>query len=113
MLTIETIKGYLDNVNTYISEHYKNIEIDDFRCFSQTFPDTTIGFGGYGGQTFTSAFVIIVEAYANNAVPMFFVFFNGRHAYSVVNPTEEFYHDMFNNYMKSIHEALNRYNNKK
>lgn len=61
----------------------KHISVDDFEMhyFSQIWPDTSLGFGGIGGQAFTSANTYVFIP--TNVDQPCFVYFAGRFAYSV------------------------------
>ena|ERR1700739_2139284 len=66
--------------------------------FDQTWSDTCLGFPGIGGQSFTSAYTVIVEGpnldYA--------VYFGGRFAYCIKDPSHKFFVDMANRSMAEV-----------
>ena len=61
--------------------------------FTQLWGDTSCGFGGFAGQAMTNAFTILLYDDENNQVH---VFINGRFAYTVYEPTQEFDKDVLN-----------------
>lgn len=67
--------------------------------FPQTWGDTSLGFGGMGGQAITSAYTtVIVEDCAGWCG----VFFGERLAYTILNPNQTFYDDLHNGQMESF-----------
>lgn len=64
-------------------------DIEVAAMFAQTWSSTALGFGGVGGQAITSAYVIVLQC-----MNEFCVYFGGRFAYKVVNPTIEFHDDI-------------------
>lgn len=59
--------------------------------FVQTWPSTSLGFNGIGGQAFTEAYTTVIGCFNSRT---FCVYFGGRLAYSLVNPTALFYEDL-------------------
>ena len=59
--------------------------------FPQTWSSTALGFGGIGGQAFTSAYVCVIES---NLVGQYAVYFGGRLAYVIERPNEKFVEDI-------------------
>jgi hypothetical protein len=59
--------------------------------FVQTWSSTALGFGGIGGQAFTSAYVCVIES---NLLGQFAVYFGGRLAYVIERPNEKFMEDI-------------------
>ena len=83
------INETLNKVGKYIEENYKNLIIEDVIVFSQTWPDTSCGFGGMAGQSFKSAFTTVVVSSEG-----YIVFIGGRYAYTVKNPSDKFINDL-------------------
>ena len=79
----------LNKVCKHIDENYKNLIIEDIIVFSQTWSDTSCGFGGMAGQSFTSAFTTVVLSSEG-----YIVFIRGRYAYTVKNPSDNFINDL-------------------
>lgn len=77
--------------------------------FTQTWGSTALGFGGIGGQAFTSAFTIVLRS---NQESGYCVYFNGRFAYKIERPNRQFFEDMHNFNMCEVSAALNRYEEK-
>ena len=65
--------------------------------FPQGWSSTALGFGGIGGQAMTSAYTVIVSNLKDWAV-----YFNGRLAYVITNPTIEFMEDLRNHNMAEV-----------
>jgi hypothetical protein len=59
--------------------------------FPQTWSSTALGFGGIGGQAFTSAYVCVIES---TLVGGYAVYFCGRLAYVINRPNEKFWEDI-------------------
>lgn len=59
--------------------------------FPQTWGSTTLGFGGMGGSTMTSAYTTVVISERSAAV-----YFAGRHAYTTLEVTPRFMDDVRN-----------------
>jgi hypothetical protein len=72
-------------------------DIEVYAMFSQTWSSTALGFGGIGGQAFTSAYVIVLECMGE-----FCVYFGGRFAYKVARPTKAFFEDMVRRRMADV-----------
>jgi hypothetical protein len=62
-----------------------------YSMFPQTWSSTALGFGGIGGQAFTSAYVCVIES---NLVGGYAVYFGGRLAYVIERPNEKFMEDI-------------------
>ena len=89
------INDTLNKVYKYIEENYKNLIIEDIIVFSQSWPDTSCGFGGMAGQSFTSAFTTVIVSSEG-----YIVFIGGRYAYTVKNPSVNFINDLYCRYLK-------------
>jgi len=81
-----------------------------------------LGFSGCGGDTMTKAFTTVVRAYYKNGFKAkqedgkdinikqcYFVFFGGRFAYSVYEPTDCFFNDLKMRHMASCEKAKTLY----
>lgn len=62
-----------------------------YAMFTQTWSSTALGFGGIGGQAFTSAYVCVIES---NLSAQYAVYFGGRLAYVIVRPNGKFFEDI-------------------
>lgn len=67
--------------------------------FPQVWGDTSLGFGGIGGQAMTSAYTtVVIDNYAGWCG----VFFEEGLAYTILNPNQLFYEDLHNGQMECI-----------
>lgn len=98
-LAISTIK-----VNDIILRN-KDVGIFEVYVFEQTWESTALGFSGWGGSSMTSAWTHVVLTTDGK----YHVFFDGRYAYTIENPTDKFKSDLANRYMLSVHEAKDKY----
>lgn len=98
MILDEIIKDYQEIKNTF------NGYIENFTAFTQVWASTSLGFGGIGGSAMTKAVTTIIYSKQK-----YYVFFGGRLAYCVSNPTEEFYNDIKNCRMKNCETAKKVY----
>lgn len=73
----------------------------DFRLymFPQTWDDTSLGFGGIGGQAITTAYTTVIIESNNNYCG---VFFNERLAYVIKNPNSMFWEDIQKHKMSDV-----------
>jgi hypothetical protein len=62
-----------------------------YSMFVQTWSSTALGFGGFGGQAFTSAYVCVIES---NLIGQYAVYFGGRLAYVIERPNPQFFTDI-------------------
>ena len=69
--------------------------------FPQTWGDTSLGFGGIGGQAITSAYTTVVT---DNTSGWCGVFFNEGLAYTIKDPNQNFYEDLRNMNMRNVRE---------
>lgn len=90
----------------------KNLKFsrDDFdiNLFSQTWGSTALGFGGFGGMAITEAYTTVI---LYKPLDIYAVYFDGDFAYYVLNPNEQFYHDLMGHKMASVN-AHAKYENK-
>ena len=84
---------------------FPDLEVENVWVFTQMWGNTSLGFGGVGGDAMTSAWTHVVLT--NDGI--YHIFFNGRYAYSVENPTERFKSDLENRTMLSIDDAKQLY----
>lgn len=116
-MRVEEIQETLNNVLEYMQDKVlptlKNPEIYDFTCFTQCWGSTTLGFGGWGGSTMTSAITTVVEVESDNneniGCSKWYVFFGGQYAYCVDVGNEKFLEDKAKGCMASVGEAYKRY----
>lgn len=92
------------NVNDRM-QRYKEAGIFEVYVFEQTWGSTALGFGGIGGSALTTAWTHVIMTSDGK----YHVFFNGRHAYTIENPTDKFKSDLVNRYMLSVQEAKELY----
>ena len=97
-LAIATIK-----VNDFMSRIESSVY--DIFVFTQTWGSTALGFGGIGGAAMTTSWTHVVLTSDGR----YHIFFDGKYAYSVENPTEEFKHDLEIRFMKSVEESSKVY----
>lgn len=69
--------------------------------FPQQWSSTCLGFDGIGGQAFTTAYTIVVVGPERDAC----VYFAGRLAYHVKNPSDLFYADLREMRMASVRQC--------
>ena len=72
-------------------------DIDSVEQFQQTWGSTALGFGGIGGASMTTATTTIIR-YRNWIV----VYFGGRFAYKVQNPSRQMLDDIRNQSMAKV-----------
>lgn len=70
--------------------------------FPQTWSDTSIGFGGVGGQAFTRAYTTVV---IDNETRYACVYFAGRLAYKVEHVKQVFGEDLRNHSMAGVEKS--------
>lgn len=85
-----------------LDNQYRDEDIADVVHFSQTWGSTCLGFGGFGGQTLTSAITSVVFK-ADGKID---VLFGGRKAYTVPKMNQAFYDDLNKRYVKSVSESV-------
>lgn len=76
---------------------YSNFEYDYVTSFTQTFPDTTCGLGGIGGQVFTDTQVFVFYNYNSNAIVI-----GPAWSYYIEDVTDIFSVDVSNHNMAAI-----------
>lgn len=76
--------------------------------FPQSFSSTTLGFGGVGGQAFTTAQMTIVICGSNACV-----YVNGRLAYKINTYNEKFWQDLSDHNMRTAMQGKSAYEGKK
>lgn len=72
-------------------------ELSVYAMFPQTWGSTALGFGGVGGQSFTTAYTVVIS---NQEFNEFCVYFGGRFAYRIDNPNRQFFEDVANQGLK-------------
>ena len=85
----------LKNILLYIKQIKWSVEV-----FSQVWGSTALGFDGVGGSAMTEAYTTVIVA---NSV--YYVYFDGRIAYKVENPTAMFFEDLRNHRLRSVKES--------
>lgn len=91
----QKLNDALYGVNEYLERN--NLIMDEIIIFTQYWSDSACGAGGAGGQTFTSAYTIVVLTGEE-----YIIFVNGRYAYKVKHPSDLFYIDLASRYLKGI-----------
>ena len=81
----------------------EHAQIINVISFIQVWSTTALGFDyTFSGQAITPAYTTVVETIDGK----YYVFFDGRFAYCVENPTEEFRKDLANLSLKSVEKAM-------
>lgn len=77
--------------------------VDDFRIemFLQVWGSTALGFGGLGGAAMTEAYTVVIKGPSGE----FCVYFDGRFAYMVNDPSDKFYSDLRDHNLNSLRNA--------
>lgn len=92
-------KNSLDRALLHYFEQEENAHLSGYDIevllFLQGWSDTTIGFGGIGGQAMTSAYTVVI-----NDGLTYYVYFGGRFAYKVNNPTSNFFEHLMVRYLE-------------
>lgn len=88
------------------SRRHDEYDIEIYSMFSQTWSSTALGFGGIGGQAFTSAYVIVLESTQGAG---YCVYFGGRFAYRIEKPNKLFFEDIMSKRMADVSGAQKRY----
>ena len=96
--------------------------ITNVEMFQQTWPSTALGFPGCGGDAMTTAFTTVVHVSHNGAIGVssidgtevkvneyYVVFFDGRCAYTIFQPTERFHSDLIKHQMADCEKAKTLY----
>lgn len=105
---METILNKLSISSIRVSDamsRYTDVEVVDVKVFIQVWPNTSLGFSGCGGDCMTPAWTHVVQTDDNK----YHIFFNGKYAYTVENPTDVFINDLSNHSMKCVDEAQKKY----
>lgn len=102
---LNKLKWSTINVNDYISNKYNISDIVHVFVFEQVWGSTSLGFGGIGGSTMTSAWTHVISTVDGK----YHIFFNGRHAYTVDSANEIFKDDLMNQNMRSVDDAIKYY----
>jgi hypothetical protein len=92
-LTREEMKTAVAPDECFVEKTRKHsfYDLTVYSMFPQTWSSTALGFGGIGGQAFTSAYVCIIES---NLVGGFAVYFSDRLAYVIDRPNDKFMEDI-------------------
>ena len=90
------------------SRKHSAYDLTVYAMFSQTWSSTALGFGGVGGQAFTSAYVCVIES---NLMHQYAVYFGGRLAYVINNPNSEFFDNIANQRMVDSNAGKRKYEN--
>lgn len=91
------LERYINELRKFKPEaRYPNVEL---RMFPQVWSSTALGFGGIGGQAFTSAYTVVVVDDVYNCCA---VFYGEQLAYLIENPSQKFYDDVGNGNMAEV-----------
>lgn len=71
-----------------------------YAMFPQVWGDSSCGFGGMAAQAITNAYTVVVCTDFDST--LFAVYFGGKFAYLVKNPTQEFFDDLQNRRLASL-----------
>lgn len=94
------------DVNSYISNKYDPSDIQQVFVFEQAWGSTALGFGCVGGSVMTSAWTHVIFTWDGK----YYVFFNGKYAYTVYLSNEKFMEDLMKQNMQSVDGARRYYN---
>jgi len=72
----------------------------ELHLFPQSWGSTALGFGGIGGQAMTIAYTTVV---CDNQEGYYSVFFGEKLAYSLTNPNQKFFEDMYKEQMEPVY----------
>lgn len=72
-------------------------DVEVVAMFPQTWGSTALGFGGIGGAAMTTAYTIVISCGREYAV-----YFGGRFAFKVNDPTENFFEDIRNKNIDAV-----------
>lgn len=86
----------LIRISLNLDNRYKEEDIDDEIHFRQTWGNTSLGFGGCGGDMITGAWTSVIIKNDGSAD----VYFNGKKAYSVEKMNNSFKKDLLSRCMK-------------
>lgn len=89
-------------------------DITDIQMFTQMWGSTALGFDGIGGCAITTASVIIITGsfFSKDFSREVAVYFGGRHAYTIKNPSAAFADDVSKRSMADVRDAKKRYETK-
>lgn len=104
--SFEDNKQILDKENPVYRRPYEH-EVEVY-SFPQSWSDTTMGFGGVGGQAFTSGQTTVIT-HGGNAC----VYVSGRLAYKIDWYNQKFLEDLGNHQMRGAREGKSVYEGKK
>lgn len=88
------------------SSRHNEYHISIHAMFPQTWSSTALGFGGMGGQAITSAYVIVLKSEQGAG---YCVYFAGRFAYRIEEPSAHFYSDIRERRMADVAGAKKLY----
>ena len=102
-LTKEQLKTKIFDCYIEKTRKHSMYDLTVYSMFAQTWPSTALGFGGVGGQAFTSAYVCVIES---NLIGQYAVYFGGQLAYVIKHPIGKFFEDVSN--QKMVDSRLGR-----
>lgn len=89
-----------------LRRRHSEYNISVYGMFPQVWSSTALGFGGIGGQAITSAYTVVLQSDVGHG---YCVYFGGRFAYNILNPTQQFYLDVAERNMHKVAGAKARY----
>ena len=72
------------------------------QAFPQIWGSTALGFGGVGGDAMTTKYTTVIEDVVTGVM---FVYFDITYAYTVYEPTAQFFNDLYNQNLASVIES--------
>ena len=107
-LTREEMKTAVAPGDCYVEKSRKHMlyDLTVYAMFPQTWGSTALGFGGIGGQAFTSAYVCIIES---NLLGYLAVYFHGQLAYVIESPNGKFMEDVAHHRMVDAKDGKTTY----
>lgn len=92
----------MNHISVILDNYYESDKVVDSVHFSQTWADTSLGFGMFGGQAFTSALTSVIFLDDGKID----VWFAGQKAYTVPRMNQAFFEDLSKRWLKSVHESI-------
>ena len=95
---IQKLTDILVRVDEWLTNNGLSEMVTDISTFDQSWSDTSCGFGGMAGQSFTCVSTVVIELNDGR----FEVFIGGRFAYEVKRPSEKFFDDLYHQYLRGM-----------
>ena len=94
------VERHINKVRS-IGNEYKNPDLE-VQVFTQVWGSTALGFSGFGGQAITKAYTTVV---LDDNELFYSVFFGNRLAYTIKDPSAQFFADLHAQKMKAVSES--------